>query len=145
MDHLNDLYQELIIDHGTSPRNFTVIVNPSTQEEGFNPLCGDKIIVFLEIKDNSIVNATFQGQGCAISTASASIMTEVLIGTTTQQAIKLANHFIASLTNDQLHNNNDNNLHLPYKLLALISVKNYPSRVKCATLAWHTLTAALKK
>ena len=145
MDHLNDLYQELIIDHGTSPRNFTVIINPSTQEEGFNPLCGDKIIVFLEIKDNSIVNATFQGQGCAISTASASIMTEVLIGKTTQQAIKLAENFIASLTNAPLHNNNDNNLHLPYKLLALISVKNYPSRVKCATLAWHTLTAALKK
>lgn len=146
MNHLNDLYQELIIDHGTAPRNFTVIVNPSTQEEGFNPLCGDKIIVFLEIKDNNIVNATFQGQGCAISTASASIMTEVLIGKTTQQATQLANNFIASLTNDQLHNNNsDHDLHLPYKLLALISVKNYPSRVKCATLAWHTLTAALEK
>ena len=73
-------------------------------------------------------------------------MTEILIGKTTQQAIKLANNFVASLTNDQLNNkNSDHGLHLPHKLLALISVKNYPSRVKCATLAWHTLTAALEK
>lgn len=140
MNHLNDLYQELIIDHGTSPRNFSIIINPSSQEEGFNPLCGDKVIVFLDInKDQIIARATFQGQGCAISTASASIMTELLVGNTKKQAIQLANNFVATLTKEQLPE------YLPHKLLALTSVKNYPSRIKCATLAWHTLTAALEK
>lgn len=139
MHHLNDLYQELIIDHGTSPRNFSIMVNPSNQEKGFNPLCGDKVIVFLDIKNNIIIKATFQGQGCAISTASASIMTELLIGKTKEKAIQLANDFVENLTKEQAHND------LPPKLLALTSVKNYPSRVKCATLAWHTLTAALEK
>lgn len=139
MNHLNDLYQELIIDHGTAPRNFSIMINASNQEEGFNPLCGDKVMVFLDIKNNTIIKATFQGQGCAISTASASIMTELLIGKTKEKAIQLANDFVENLTKEQAPND------LPAKLLALTSVKNYPSRVKCATLAWHTLTAALTK
>jgi nitrogen fixation protein NifU and related proteins len=140
---INNLYQELIIDHGTCPRNFSILPNPTVQEEGFNPLCGDKIILFLEIKENIITQVSFQGHGCAISTASASIMTENLIGKTTNEANKLVENF----TNLIINPNNNNNLQseIPAKLIALISVKNYPSRVKCATLAWHTLEAALKK
>lgn len=140
---INNLYQELIIDHGTCPRNFSSLPNPTVKEEGFNPLCGDKIILFLEIKENIITQASFQGHGCAISTASASIMTENLIGKTTNEVIKLIENF----TNLIINPNNNNNLQseIPAKLIALISVKNYPSRVKCATLAWHTLEAALKK
>ncbi|MGD0466406.1 MAG: Fe-S cluster assembly sulfur transfer protein SufU [Gammaproteobacteria bacterium] len=138
---LNDLYQELIIDHGTCPRNFSSLVNATVQEEGFNPLCGDQVILFLDIKDDLITQATFQGQGCAISTASASIMTESLIGKTKTQATQLVTDFTNIIVSP---NNNNSNL-LPDKLIALISVKNYPSRVKCATLAWHTLEAALKK
>ena len=138
---LNDLYQELIIDHGTCPRNFSFLANATVQEEGFNPLCGDQVILFLDIKDDLITQATFQGQGCAISTASASIMTESLIGKTKTQATQLVTDFTNIIVSP---NNNNSNL-LPDKLIALISVKNYPSRVKCATLAWHTLEAALKK
>ena len=138
---LNDLYQELIIDHGTCPRNFSPMANATVQEEGFNPLCGDQVILFLEIKDNLITQATFQGQGCAISTASASIMTENLMGKTKVQALQLVTEFTDVIVKPNINNSNL----LPDKLLALISVKNYPSRVKCATLAWHTLEAALTK
>ena len=149
---LNDLYQELIIDHGTCPRNFSSLANATLQEEGFNPLCGDQVILFLEIRDNLITQATFQGQGCAISTASASIMTETLIGKTPTQAKQIIIDFTNIMTSANINIDNSNpeaiksitNL-LPDKLLALIGVKNYPSRVKCATLAWHTLQAALKK
>lgn len=144
MDNLNNLYQELIIDHGTNPRNFVPLINATIEKEGFNPLCGDRVMLFLKIKDNIIIQATFQGEGCAISTASASIMTEILVNKTSVQAIDLVNNFIAMLTNT--NTGIDNNLDkLPNKLLALTSVKNYPSRIKCATLAWHTLGAALQQ
>lgn len=138
-----ELYQELIIDHGTNPRNFQILSDPDYQAEGYNPLCGDQISLFLAVKDNLITKANFQGQGCAISTASASIMTEVLIGKNIEQSISLLNNFINCLT---CENNGfiDPNL-LPNKLLALLGVKNYPARVKCATLAWHTLNNALIK
>ncbi len=140
--NLNSLYQELIIDHGTSPRNFSCLANATVKEEGFNPLCGDQVILFLEIKDDLITQATFQGHGCAISTASTSIMTESIIGKTKSQALQMIIDFISTITIA----NTDNKLdRMDPKLLALIGVKNYPSRVKCATLAWHTLQAALKK
>lgn len=145
---INELYQELIIDHGTSPRNFFHLENANAQAESYNPLCGDKIILFLSVKEHKITQASFQGHGCAISTASASIMTEMLIGKTIEEASQLFIDFTNTIT----ENNNrstqtppSNNHHtLPDKLLALIGVKNYPSRVKCATLAWHTLQAAVK-
>lgn len=140
---INNLYQELIIDHGTCPRNFSSLPNPTVQEEGFNPLCGDQIILFLVINENIITQASFQGHGCAISTASASIMTENLIGTTIDEATKLVENFTNLLINP--NDNESLQSKIPAKLVALISVKNYPSRVKCATLAWHTLEAALKK
>lgn len=145
-----NLYQELIIDHGTSPRNFYQLEKPDASAESYNPLCGDRIILFLTIKNNKIVKAAFQGHGCAISTASASIMTEILIGKTIKQASKLFVDFTKNITENNEGNETQpikkpNTLTiLPDKLLALTGVKNYPSRVKCATLAWHTLQSALK-
>lgn len=137
-----DLYQELIIDHGTSPRNFFHLENPDTQAETYNPLCGDKVILFLAIKDYIITNASFQGHGCAISTASASIMTEILIGKTIKEASQLFDYFTNIIVGSENSLKNTTTI-LPDKLLALIGVKNYPSRVKCATLAWYTLQSAI--
>ncbi len=145
---INDLYQELIIDHGTCPRNFSLLENANKHAEGYNPLCGDKIILFLLIRDNQIIQATFQGHGCAISTASASIMTEILVSKTVQEASQLFCDFTNVITesNQQERIQSPNPIfRLPDKLLALAGVKNYPSRVKCATLAWHTLQSALTK
>ena len=138
---INELYKELIIDHGSNPRNFKTLANSNATAESYNPVCGDKVILFLEINNEHIVNASFQGQGCAISTASASIMTELLIGKTVNQATDYLEVFIRAITSI----NSDEDIELPSdKLSALTGVKNYPSRVKCATLAWHTLKAAIE-
>ena len=136
--NLQELYQELIIDHGTKPRNHGRIVEANHTAEGFNPLCGDKIKLYLLLQENVVLKASFEGTGCAISTASASIMTEMLIGKTKAEALDLLNKF------KQLITNKDAPAHKELgKLLALTSVKNFPSRVKCATLSWHTLDAAI--
>lgn len=141
---MNDLYQELIIDHGTAPRNFVILENPSYTAEAYNPLCGDQITLFLLTKEQIITKVTFQGHGCAISTASASIMTELLIGKTIIEALELFKDFINILSdNKEAIKSTTKNNKLPEKLLALLGVKNYPARVKCATLAWHTLNSAL--
>lgn len=134
---LEDLYQELIIDHGTQPRNKREIENCSCQAKGHNPLCGDKISVFLKVDNNKIIDAAFIGEGCAISMASASIMSEALKDINKDDAIALMNKFTSCLTKDE------NSDQLPMKLQALAGVKQYPMRVKCATLAWHTFKAAL--
>lgn len=134
---LTELYQELIIDHGTNPRNHQHLNDATHTAEGFNPLCGDKIKLYLKIQNNIVLTASFEGSGCAISTASASMMTEMLIGKTTTEALALFKQV------KQLLTDNDTNLKLG-KLLALANVKNFPSRVKCATLAWHTLEAAMQ-
>lgn len=135
---LKELYQELIIDHGTQPRNHGQLTDANYTAEGFNPLCGDKIKLYLFIQENIVLKAAFEGAGCAISTASASIMTEMLIGKTITEALDLFNKFKELITSD--NGNHDAKLG---KLLALAGVKNFPSRVKCATLSWHTLDAAL--
>lgn len=134
---LKELYQELIIDHGTKPRNHGQLAEANYIAEGFNPLCGDKIKLYLLVQENIVLKATFEGSGCAISTASASIMTEMIINKTKEEALDLLDKFKQLITNDgtacaELG-----------KLLALSSVKNFPSRVKCATLSWHTLDAAI--
>lgn len=134
---LDDLYQELIIDHGTDPRNHHVLDTANHDAEGFNPLCGDKIHVYLRIKDNIISDISFISKGCAISTASASIMSETLKGKSVAQAVDLFQQFQHLLTSEE---------QAPItlgKLAALIGVRKFPSRVKCATLAWHTLQQAL--
>ena len=134
---IEDLYQQLIIDHGTQPRNKRELEGCSCSAKGHNPLCGDKITVFLKVDGDLIVDAAFQGEGCAISVASASIMSEIIKNIDRKQAIGIMEEFTNCLTKDSDHNS------LPIKLQALAGVKKYPMRVKCATLAWHTFKSAL--
>lgn len=136
MSNLQDLYQEVIIDHSRRPRNFCECENATHHAEGFNPLCGDKLTLFLQVKNNVIENACFKGEGCAISTASASLMTEALKGKTVVQAKQLFDRFHHLVTLDD-------NVEDLGKLVILAGVREFPMRVKCATLAWHTLQAAL--
>ncbi len=139
-DELRDLYQEVIFDHNRNPRNFRVMENPDREVEGFNPLCGDKLTLFLKIKDGIIEDASFQGSGCAISTASVSLMTEIIKGKTIEEAEEIFEMF------HELTTGEDGGIDLDAigKLAVLAGVREYPARVKCATLAWHTLDAALK-
>lgn len=137
--NLQDLYQELIIDHGTQPRNCCALQNANGTAEGYNPLCGDQIKVYLHIENEIITKAAFTGTGCAISMASASLMTETLLNKTISEALALSSLFKAQMTTDCCEQ------HCLGKLNALCGVKAYPARVKCATLAWHTLQAAIKQ
>src|SRR5581483_7446249 len=132
-------YQELIIDHGTEPRNHHALDNATCDAEGFNPLCGDKVHIYLHLENQVIADISFIGKGCAISTASASIMTEVLKGKTLAQANVLFKEFQHLLTSEDPAPDDLG------KLAALSGVRKFPSRVKCATLAWHTMQEALKK
>ena len=146
---LRELYQDLILDHGKSPRNFRAIDNPTNNALGHNPLCGDKIDLFLSIdKNNVIQDISFQGTGCAISMASTSMMTEMLKGKTVDEAMKLFHviHevFTGSETIDNIKNCSVSEDDMD-RITALSGVKEFPIRVKCATLAWHTLDSALKK
>lgn len=145
MDLLEDLYQELIIDHGTQPRNCCKLNTANRIAEGFNPLCGDKIQLYLKIDKGTIENATFTGSGCAISTASASLMTEALIGKTTTEVMSLSRCFKTLLTSEFEAEFQADDLNVILgKLAAFSGVKAFPARVKCATLPWHTLQAAIQ-
>lgn len=135
---INDLYQEVIIDHNRNPRNFFAMDTATQKAEGFNPLCGDRLTLFLEVEDGYIKQASFVGKGCAISTASASLMTEMLKGKAIDEAKKLFETFHNMVTEKEC-----DSLKGIAKLEVLAGVKAYPARVKCATLAWHTLMSAL--
>ncbi len=135
---LRDLYQEVIIDHGRRPRNFGPLPEASHQAEGFNPLCGDRLNLHLKLVDGVIAEARFEGSGCAISTAAASLMTEALKGLNASQAEALVDSFLAMLSGQRQAT--DAALG---KLEVLAGVRQFPARVKCATLAGHTLRAAL--
>ncbi len=137
MNELRELYQEMIIEHGRHPRNFCVLENASCKQEGFNPLCGDHLILFLIEKNGVIENISFQGSGCAISMASASLMTDAVKNKSIKEAEKLFQQFHLLIT----ENKSEENLG---KLAVLAGVSEFPARVKCATLAWHTLKAALQ-
>ncbi len=139
-EDLRDLYQEVIFDHNRNPRNFRVMENANRKVEGFNPLCGDHLTLYLNVEDGVIKDASFQGSGCAISTASVSLMTEIVKGLTEQEAEQLFEKFRQMTTSDS----EEINLQALGKLAVLAGVREYPARVKCATLAWHTLDAALK-
>lgn len=139
MSDFSDLYQELILDHNKRPRNFRVVEDADRQADGDNPLCGDVVTVYLKLDDDRVVDAAFQGAGCAISQASASLMTESLRGKTVAEARQLFSRFRDLLTLDTP----DTDLASLGKLAVFAGVKEYPMRVKCATLAWHTLSAAL--
>jgi nitrogen fixation NifU-like protein len=138
MNDLRDLYQEVVIDHGRRPRNFRPMEAASHHAEGYNPLCGDRLTLFLQVEDGRIRDASFQGSGCAISMASASLMTEQLRGKTPAEAEAIFQQFHTLLTTD-----GGEATSLLGKLTVLGGVKEYPTRVKCATLPWHTLHAAL--
>ena len=138
MSELKDLYQQIIIDHSRHPHNFCTMENPSATQEGFNPLCGDHLLLYVNEKNGVIENLTFQGSGCAISTASASLMTEIVKGKTIQEALKLVDDLQKIATTGK-----HENMESLGKLAVLAGVSEYPMRVKCATLPWHTLKAAL--
>ncbi|MCS6952433.1 MAG: SUF system NifU family Fe-S cluster assembly protein [Bryobacterales bacterium] len=138
MEELRDLYQEVIVDHSRRPRNFRVMADATATAEGYNPLCGDKVMLYLKLEGDVIRDVAFQGSGCAISTASASLLTESLKGKTTAQAEELFEGFHKLVTGSGAP---DKELG---KLAVLRGVREYPMRVKCATLVWHTLRAALK-
>jgi nitrogen fixation NifU-like protein len=135
---LSDLYQEVILDHNRRPRNFRRIPRASHQAEGFNPLCGDRISVFVQVEADRIADLAFEGSGCAISKASASLMTDRLKGCTVGEARDLFARFHRMVTTPP-----DEQVEDLGKLSALAGVREFPVRVKCASLPWHTLKAAL--
>ena len=137
---LRELYQQVILDHNKSPKNFRAIENPTTKAEGFNPLCGDHIDVFLIVEDGIIKDISFKGEGCAISKASASLMTSLLKGKSIEEAEKLFEKFHDLVTGKLGENPNFDELG---KLAVFAGIQEFPARVKCASLAWHTMHNAL--
>ena len=142
--NLKELYQEIILDHGKNPRNLGKFENFNKDAKGLNPLCGDKVHLFLKLDENKNVNdISFEGEGCAISMASASIMTDLMKGKSEKEAKEIIDKFL-----DMIKEKDDINTNLleedeKTKLMSLGGVKNYPMRVKCATLSWHALSSAL--
>jgi nitrogen fixation NifU-like protein len=136
---LNDLYRDVILDHNRKPRNFGGLEPADATMEGFNPMCGDRLTVRLQLNDDRISDIRFEGQGCAISTASASLMTEAVKGKTRAEALQLFDRVHQLLTDDAAPPADELG-----KLAALSGVREYPARVKCASLCWHTLSAALR-
>jgi nitrogen fixation NifU-like protein len=137
---LDDLYQEVILDHNRRPRNFHAIADASHQAEGYNPLCGDRLTLYLKIDDGVIREVAFEGSGCAISKASASLMTDAVKGRSTADARALVDRFQRMVTTPPELAVEDLG-----KLSALAGVREFPVRVKCASLAWHTLKAAMER
>jgi nitrogen fixation protein NifU and related proteins len=138
MSGLSELYQEVILDHNRRPRNFRAIEG-ATCQEGYNPLCGDRLTIYVRVDDGRISDLAFEGSGCAISKASASLMTEALRGRTLEEARALADSFQKMVTSPL-----GSTLPELGKLGVLAGVREFPTRVKCASLAWHTVRAALE-
>ena len=138
MSELSELYQEVILDHNRRPRNFRAIEPASATQEGYNPLCGDRLTLYLTLEGGVIKDVAFQGSGCAISKASTSLMTEILKGKTVDEARGLFDKFHAMITSEPGSPSDDLG-----KLAVLAGVREFPTRVKCASLAWHTMKAAL--
>ncbi len=139
MFELKDLYQEVIVDHNRNPHNFGELADADRTVEGYNPLCGDKLNLYVKFDGDRIGEVKFDGSGCAISVASASLMTDILKGKTREEADALFNDFHELLTAKEIPADSDK----LDKLAALAGVRDYPSRIKCATLCWHTLHSAL--
>ena len=139
MSELRDLYQEVILEHSKAPRNFRELQNANHKAEGYNPLCGDHFTVYLDLEGDTIHDVSFQGSGCAISKASASMMTQSLKGKSKEEAAKIFENF-----HDLVTGHADGDTRMLGKLAVFSGVSEFPVRVKCATLAWHTLQAALE-
>ena len=141
---LKELYQDIILEHGKSPRNFGKCEKHTHQARGHNPLCGDQVQVYLKLsKEKKVEDLTFEGSGCAISIASTSIMTELVKGKSVEIAKEIVFDFLDMIKNTSEIKSNDLNDDQKIKIMSLSGVKQYPMRVKCATLAWHTLTSAI--
>lgn len=138
---LRELYQQVILDHNKSPRNFKKLENANHFAEGYNPLCGDKIDIYLYMEGDLIKDISFQGSGCAISKASASLMSSMIKGKTKQEAEEVFEKFHNLVTGKSDESTNAESLG---KLAVFTGVKEFPSRVKCASLAWHTMKSAIK-
>jgi len=144
MSDLRDLYQEVILDHSRNPRNFGKNDHATHHAEGYNPLCGDRLEVYLEVEGDTIKDVRFEGAGCAISTASASLMTESLKGRRVEEALALFHKMHETLTGrSDEHGGSAEEVSLG-KLAVFEGVRQYPVRVKCASLAWHTVRNALE-
>jgi len=143
---LKQLYQDIILEHGKSPRNFGKCEKYTHQAKGHNPLCGDQVQVYLKLNNEKRVeNLSFEGSGCAISIASTSIMTELVKGKSERVAKKIIDAFLNMIKNKKEIQSNDLDEDQKTKIMSLSGVKQYPMRVKCATLAWHTLTSAMEE
>lgn len=151
-DQLRDLYREVILDHSRSPRNFGKLADATHTAEGINPLCGDKLRLYLSVDQNDVINnVSFEGSGCAISVASASLLTDIIIGTTTETALAYFQAVTSHLTaanatafESLVNKSKDFEYKDLEKLRALDGVRDFPARVKCATLAWHALNSAIQ-
>jgi len=141
MSSLGSLYQEVVLDHSRKPRNFRALEGANRKADGYNPLCGDKVTIYLRLEDGRVADISFQGSGCAISTASASILTETLKGKTEAEVEALFEKFHDLVTGETRDDPDAPDLG---KLEVFSGVSEFPARVKCATLSWHTLRAALK-
>jgi len=143
-DDLRELYQDIILDHGRHPRNLRALPHPTHLARGHNPLCGDRVTIYLMVEGERIADLSFEGRGCAISTAAASLMTEVLKGKTLDEARQLFAQFHATVTGGTPQELPETLQEDAERLAALTGVRAYPVRVKCATLPWHAFEAALK-
>lgn len=141
-NELRELYQQVILDHNKSPRNFRKLETANHHAEGYNPLCGDRIDIYIKLDNDKIADISFQGSGCAISKASASLMSTMVKGKTIEEAGKLFekfHHLITGKLNEEVDTEDVG------KLAVFAGVREFPSRVKCASLAWHTFNSALKE
>ena len=142
---LKELYKDIFLEHGKSPRNFGKCKKYTHEAKGHNPLCGDQVQIYLKLdKKKKVENLTFEGSGCAISIASTSIMTELVKGKSAEVAKKIIFEFLNMIKNTSTIKSKDLNDDQKIKIMSLAGVKQYPLRVKCATLAWHTLTSAIE-
>jgi len=142
MSELSELYQQVILDHNKKPRNFRKLETANHSAEGYNPLCGDQLTIYLDLENGLVKDVGFEGSGCAISKAAASMMTQAVKGKSKEQAENLFNEFHSMVTGELNEETEENNLG---NLKIFAGVREFPVRVKCATLAWHTLHAALNK
>jgi len=142
MSELSELYQQVILDHNKKPRNFRKLESANHSAEGYNPLCGDQLTVYLNVEGDLVTDVGFEGSGCAISKASASMMTQAVKGKSKEQAQTLFEEFHSMVTGELDAENDENSLG---NLKIFAGVREFPVRVKCATLPWHTMHAALNK
>ena len=142
---LKELYQDIILEHGKSPRNFGKCIGHNHEAKGHNPLCGDQVHVYLKLNEKkNVEELTFEGSGCAISMASTSIMTELVKGKSFETAKEIINDFLNMIKSGSVMTTKDLDEDQKTKIMSLSGVKQYPMRVKCATLSWHTLVSALE-